>query len=110
MSSVDPTAIRTSNSGRSADIPLSSQGSGYDAAFEARVLAITRKYFPGPYEIEETFDPQEPEHRWRVIVVNTHAAVHEILALEEAWREQIHHECGPENALKYTLFVLPQAS
>jgi hypothetical protein len=108
MSSVDP-SIHPTVPHQASDIPLPSQGSGYDAAFEAKVLAITSEYFPGPYEIEETFDPQEPEHRWRVIVVQHVGSIQDIQTAKQAWRERILNEFAPEDALRYTLLALPQA-
>ena len=36
---------------------------------EAKALAITRDLVPEPISVEVTFDPQEPDRKWRVISV-----------------------------------------
>jgi hypothetical protein len=105
MSSAD-SSIHPPDSALASGIPLV-PGSEFDSAFEAKVLAITSEYFPGSAEVEEMFDPQEPEERWRVIIVKAPGDPDDRLKAKDAWRERILREFGPENALRYTLFALP---
>lgn len=71
-------------------------------ALEAKALSITRDLFPGPIGVEVTFDPQEPERKWRVISV---PAIENLDQATAQWRRRMFDELGAENVRRYSLRV-----
>jgi hypothetical protein len=79
-----------------------SSGEIADPTLEAKVLAITQDLFAGAIHIEVTYDPQEPERKWRLVCV----AVADADAIDQAsseWRRRVFEELGPDDAWRYSL-------
>lgn len=61
----------------------------------AQALAITAEiYSAGPFEVEEGFDPEHPETRWREIVVPVTGTVREIVDRKTIWHRRMISELG----------------
>jgi hypothetical protein len=108
MSSVDPSLQRHEPS--APEVPIYPPADDFHPALEARVLAITRRCFPGPMEVEASHNPEEPEHRWRVVVVHARPTSEETDAATVDWHQQMIQELGPDQFLRYTILVqFPEA-
>jgi hypothetical protein len=108
MSSADP-SIHRHEVPLAPAVPLHSHGDGRDPHLEARVLALVSEFFPGPVEIEEIFDPSEPERKWHMIVVSAAGTTEELLAVESLWRRRYVQEFTPDELWRYTLAVVPES-
>jgi hypothetical protein len=108
MSSIDPSTRPAQLTG-SAQIPLHGPEIDFDPALEARAVAVVNEFFPGPVEIEENFDPSEPDRRWRVILVYATGTDEELLAKEAAWRKRALEQFTPDEIWRYTLLVVPRS-
>jgi hypothetical protein len=108
MSSIDP-AMQRADLQVAAEVPLHGQESDFDPKLEARAIAVVNEFFPGPVEIEENFDPAEPDRKWRVIVVHAAGTDEALLAKEAAWRKRVIEQFTPDEILRYTLLVVPRS-
>jgi hypothetical protein len=95
--------VRVSGLESQASIDASS-GEFPDPILEAKALAIVRDIFPGTPRVEVTFDPQEPERKWRVICVPVPENFDSERANEE-WHRRIYEELGGENVWRYSLYM-----
>jgi hypothetical protein len=102
MSSVNPS---TRSSQVDAAVPIVPSATDFDPELESKVLEITRSCFPGPLEVEDNCDPEEPERRWRAMVVNARSTPGETERARTAWHRQMCQEFEPDQRLRYTIFV-----
>jgi hypothetical protein len=108
MSSADP-RLHSHDAAVTPDAPVVTAPDDFDPALEARAVALVQEFFPGPVEIEEDFNPSEPEHKWRVIVVESTRPLDQISAAKALWRQRVIREFTPDESLRYTLVVVPKA-
>jgi hypothetical protein len=108
MSSADPSIHQLpSQHAPEGQIPLHSENS-WDPEFEARAVGIVQQFFPGHVEVEESFDPSEPERKWHVLAVDASGSIEEIRAAKAAWRQRVIEEFKPAEIARFTLLVVPK--
>jgi hypothetical protein len=59
--------------------------------------------------VDDNFDPQEPERRWRVIYATPHASDEATESAEAQWRRRMFDALGPDNVWRFTLCVTSTA-
>jgi hypothetical protein len=55
----------------------------------AQALAITAEIYSGPIDVEEEFDPEHPEIRWRVIMVQDSGSLAEVMERKNRWHRRM---------------------
>lgn len=53
------------------------------------VIALTSEIFGGPVTVQESYDPEHPNHKWIVVTAEATASRSAILKLESEWARRI---------------------
>ena len=71
-----------------------------------QALAITAEIFPGPFVVQDEFNPENPADKWQTIVVQAKGEVSEIVDNTGRWHRRMIEALGPAG-MDITIRAIP---
>jgi hypothetical protein len=100
-------AFATPNQGRSALENPCRIDSSTIVATMGRIIAMSERLFPGPVNVEYSFDPENPSDEYLVFEVVAHGEYKDYCNREFEWHEEV-ERIVPGTIGKLRLSVMPQ--